>query len=541
MEQQNIKENTKTTEISDQKSKWELTSLLMALAGLVMFFFLVSGSITENRFGTHLVWSNDLSATPMWFSLIIVWLAAAIVIAAVVIFSFSYNGKLKLSEERLRALRIGSWALIGTSAFYIALSSITFAVFNTDFFSNTLNTTWTPITPVHWLGNTVHTVMTPAVQSVVIGWLTLITIFAVVIGTTAVAAFGVNISEKMYYTARNTTVALIAIGWLVFNINLMGFGAMGGDAGVLVNGVLGTNVDWTSLGKTVESLGNELNDLGYTIEDLQPLLDAVVALPLDEIGSGLTAWGAMEPKEAYQALQAFAKAHDIGGKLGDALIFPWAIAQAVFNPLWTNKLQPLVSTVGPILPALWTIIPGLEKLAPVLVTIANPITGVGSWVSQLYKPSIFQGVNGSFVAISIMILLVSSLVWIPALTVTEHFMLEDSRRSMTWKASMWTIIGISIIFFVLAWTVPYIDIWAGANDFNPVIDGLIGGKHNGLAPGLVGQAGEQGGICGALVYYSPLYHGTATWWIALSLVVITPLAAIAASVVTTLRGSKTEE
>ncbi|BDU67371.1 MAG: hypothetical protein TYPL_0240 [Candidatus Tyloplasma litorale] len=434
-----------------------LTISLLFLAGVLIFFFLVSGTLTDNRFGSHLVMSADLTASPMWYGLTMTYISFALIIIAIILFIFDQRGQLNISEDKLRVIRLGSLFLMGISAFFIALSSITFAVFNNDFFTNHVNNEWRSLVEINNLGNITSTTKW-ATQGVAIASLSIIFIVGIIATTIFFLFRKKEVSNKFYYSVRNGAVLLSALGWLVFNINLMAFGAMGGDAGILINGVLGTDFNW--------------NDLGSTLGDISA-------------------------EDFYT---------NVLRKVDDSLP-GWTISRKWFTEIWDTGSTSIIG------------IGDISIGFPLGAFIHNS----GDWVANLSKDSFLLGVNESFPASFIMLILLLGFVMVPAYIYIDYKNFDDNRISITYYAAVITLVTITIIFLSLAWIAPYIITWDG--DYNPLLDGLIAGDPAGIAPGLIGQAGTAGGINGAIIYFSPNYSGTICWWIALVVVILTPFVA----------------
>lgn len=465
------------------KSRHSLTILLMVVGGFLTFFFLVSGSITDNRFGTHLVFSADLTSSPMWYSLTIMYISIAIILGGFILFSLLYRGKIKLNEGQEKAIRIGSLYLVGSAAFFIALSSITFAVFNSNFYK-TLNFEWNSIAPVTKIWGGASQTTNYSTQGFVISLLSVVSIVTIMAATLFAVITKKEFSNRIYYTTRNGAILLIAVGWLVFNINLMAFGAMGGDAEVLLNGVLGTNINFDNVLNQVE--GIEIFNTWGNIED---------------------------PKEAYMALKDFL---DLNFEID---IPKYVIAGRYWDEFWTNGILD-IGILG-----IYIDLPGSIGFNDLILYIYFLSDSAPFWVHELNKPGFFQGVNESAAAIILFSILILSLFVIVGYMLFEYFILKDERNlSEFYDFSIYTIIITTAVYGILAWTSPYILTWGGPENYRPIIDGFIKGEPNGLAPGLIGQAGQYGGISGAIVYYSPLYHGTVLWWTGFIILLITPFA-----------------
>ncbi len=462
----------KKVDLNKFKSRNNLTIFSLFLAGFLIFWFFLSGSITDNRFGTHLVMAGDLTSVPMWYGLIIAYFSFGLIILSCVLFYLNFKDKLSLTSEQEKIIRIGSLFLIGSATFFIALSSMSFAVFNNSFFSSILEGKYVQRSFVPSWGSkfdltssevTYHLKDSVAfsLQGIIIASFSIVALIAIVATSVVFYVQKFRISDKMYISLRNSAIFLISFTWLIFNINLFAFGSMGGDAGILVNGVLGTDINW------------------------------------EEFGIEMAKFGEGDAQTFYETI------------LQPALGTPgWLLAKPFFEPFWkTGVLN----------------IPGVVDIN-LGVGLNEILVEVGFWLSILNKPSLLQGVNQSSSAILLMAILISLFFFTFTYVYLDYKFVKNNDTALLYYFSIYIIIIITALYGILAWTVPYII--TTSESFNPIVDGLINGEHNGLAPGLIGQAGQPGGINGAIVYFSPKYHGTFVWWLSFVLALLTPLMAL---------------
>ncbi len=223
-----------TTQTQKENKNYYKGSLVVILAGVAFIFLLALGTWTDNRFGTHLVLSSDLSTAGEqgWF----LWFVTAVGLGFI-IFGIASLTSLNINESQDKSLTIAGMLLMGSAAFALALSSITFAAFNWQYFDQQIK-------------NGTADAAYACIAIVVIAT-------AFVIGFIIITlANGVNMHEKKYLTLRNTTMALMFLGWLVFNICIQSFGSMGGDANVLVAGLTGNDELLSNVGTFVSDPSN---------------------------------------------------------------------------------------------------------------------------------------------------------------------------------------------------------------------------------------------------------------------------------------------
>ncbi|NQX83318.1 MAG: hypothetical protein HRS50_01205 [Mycoplasmataceae bacterium] len=446
------------------ESRHSLTLLLMMISGFLTFYFLVSGSMSDNRFGTHLVMSADLTSSPMWYVLTILYLSIGIVFAGLILFYFLYKGKLNFIKGQEKIIRISSLFIIGSATFFIALSSITFAVFNTDFFVNTIGP-WKSIMPVASIFGGTHAETHYAIQGVVIASLSIVSIVSIVGISLFFVIIKKDFSDRLYFSMRNGALLLIGIGWLIFLVNLNAFGAMGGDASILINGVLNTNIDFDNLGSKLSqwSLMDSGNVDSYK-DSFVFFIDDIINS--NSLPSGKVIWG-----------------------------IPFTGLHLWWGQLWTTGN----ATNGSFIPDV-----NIGQSLPGLIH-----NGGFAWISNLNKPSFIQGVNESMAAMGLFILLLLLSLLITPIYIYSDYKFINGKSSIVYNYSIYSIIGTTTIFVILSFIIPYID---NVEGYDPILDGLFGGNGNGVAPGPIAPSGEFGGILGAIVYFSPNYHGTVVWW-----------------------------
>ncbi len=451
--------NNQTITTENKISKISQGGIALIAGGLIFIFLLALGSWTDNRFGTHLVLSSDLSSSPEWFLITIAVIGSMVALAGIALAILKPLGVFNLDEKKERGLVIGSVLLIGTAAFILALSSISFAAFNWQYFSSELSSS-------NGISNQAQ------------AWMSL-TIIAVVL----VIAFIIlsmlnliNMEDKMYRTLRNSSVALVALGWFVFNLCINSFGAMGGDANVLVENLtenlIGVKISLVGLGEIL------------TNDQLASLAD-------------ITA------KDFYQTFLEDIIVNKIGvaGK--------WASAQLVFNSLWNKGTIPGVAT----LPF------ALGDLIHTIGNNAETLSQGGNYLQSFAKEGMIMGVNNSANSILIFTSLLGlGLIGIPVYGVLTYNS-EDKTSIMFW-GSIGVIIAAFALYFILLLT-PYM----AAVEEHGILESLLLGEFGGFAPGLIAQAGQPGGIHSAIVYFSPQYNGTTVWWIAEVITFIIPVVA----------------
>lgn len=456
-----LKQNEKMTRIFS--GRHSLTILLLVIAGFMVFWFMLSGSLSDNRFGTHIVMSSDLTSLPAWYGLSLFFISAGLTIGGFILFFLLYRELINLTESQEKVIRVGSLFMMGTASFYIALSSITFAAFNNEFFISAFSNrfVWDSLAPILTPFGNFKSETSYSLQGVVIASMSLIT-FAIIMSVTSFLFFSkTKVSNKFYYSGRNSAVLLIALGWLTFNINVVAFGSMGGDASILINAVLGTNIDFNTIGEKAQIL-NEFS-----------------------LMNSRASWKAIKPFLEFLSFLQFNALH------------------AAWSTIWNSG---------------WQSIPPLSDL---LYVISTNIILISPWLADMSKESFFQGVNESMASYILFGTFIIASLASPFYIVLTYFTFKDNKISIFYDWSIYTLLGVTVIYGILAWTIPYIS-FANIEDYNPIIDGFIHGEANGLAPGLIGQTGQPGGINGALVYFSPNYHGTITWWIGFGLVLIIP-------------------
>ncbi len=464
--------NNQTITTENKTSKISQGGIALIAGGLIFIFLLALGSWTDNRFGTHLVLSSDLSSSPDWFLYTIAVIGSVTAIAGIVLAILKPLGVFNLDEKKERGLVIGSVLLIGTAAFILALSSISFAAFNWQYFSSELSSS-------------------KGISNQAQAWMSL-TIIAVVL----VIAFIIlsmlnliNMEDKMYRTLRNSSVALVALGWLVFNLCINSFGSMGGDAEVLVQGLAGISLS---------NIGSVLNE---KLPELQTL--STIGEQLDYISS-------FTGNELYTIITG----NDAPGKFD-------VVAKNVIK-VWDDGTGAGMMAIAAVSPALKNLISNQGGLANLLHTISLPLEVVGhlpTYLQSFAKDGMIMGVNNSANSILIFTSLLGlGLIGIPVYGVLTYNS-EDKTSIMFW-GSIGVIIAAFVLYFILLLT-PYM----AAVEEHGILESLLLGEFGGFAPGLIAQAGQQGGIHSAIVYFSPQYNGTTVWWIAEVITFIIPVVA----------------
>ncbi len=457
----NKTENTNINTVENKESRFSWGAFAAIAAGLIYIYLIAMGSWTDNRFGTHLVLSTDLSSAGEqgWFLIFVAIIGSIVAIAGIVTLVLNYLGVIKLNESQDNSLKIGSTLLIGSAAFILALSSISFAAFNSQYFESegiiekgTSNQAWA------WISLTIIT------TALIIG----LTIGSMITNI-------ISIEDKLYRTLRNSSIALVALGWFVFNLCINSFGAMGGDANVLVAGLTGNDQLLTHLGTA------------FTDADLSGLSSTVAS---------------MDAKTFYQTFLEDIVVAQIG------LPGKWATAQAVFAPFYNKGTGPLVSQLG----ALGQLVASQGGLQNLLVNLGPAINELGPLITALGagKEGMIMGVNNAFNSYLIFtLLLLTGLVGIPAYGVLTHG--KEEKTSIMFWGSITLIIAMYVLYFFLTLT-PYMVNSKGYE--SSILGGLLLGDYGpSIAPGLIALPGNDGGINSAIVYFSPQYNGTTIWWL----------------------------
>lgn len=472
-------ETQKTNTTNKNSIPWG--AIMLIIAGLVVIFLLALGSWTDNRFGTHMVLDIDLTSGPIWYLCLIATVGSLISITGIILIVLNAIGVYELDSTKDRTLMIGSFLLMGTSAFVLALSSISFAAFNWQFFDSQFEH-GTAIAAQAMMGLTIVFITASLAY----------TVFGMVVP--------LNQADKMYYGMRNTSIGLIALGWFVFNVCINSFGAMGGDANVLVDGLFGKT-------DVLLNLGNTLNAMD---------------------GSTLAEWATMTGKNSKDAFVYMIDNTPIGliinNKIpgtGESL---WILGGTVQLPKWWNDI--------------WTIgIAESPKLSP-LPNVSLPFSlqqiiesASTSGIAQLIakevvelstgKEGMIMGVNNSVNSFMIfMSLLLAGFVGLP-LYAKLTYKTQGEKPSIMFWGSIIVIISMTVIYLFMLLT-PYMVSSEGAPGLlGMLLDGQIG---NSLAPGLVAFPGHDGGIHSAIVYFSDEYNGTPLWWIVEGITFVVPVA-----------------
>ncbi len=453
---------TTNQKITTENKKLMMGALALVIAGLAFIFLIPLGSLTDNRFGTHLVLSSDLSTAGEqgWFTVLTMVTGLAFVGAGIKLAVFNNLNIININENQDRTFKMGATLLVGSAAFILALSSISFAAFNSQYFESqikngTSDQAWA------WIA------------------LTWISVAAVIIFI-ALGYFGIIRLEKnnVYLTLRNSSVALVALGWFVFNLCINSFGAMGGDAAVLAENLWGIS----------------LTQLGVNVSQIESI-DS-----LAQLGE-------------YTGLDIY---HLVTGETGE----PGKV-DIVWNnviKLWDEGKGPAIAILDGIVPGFGTLIQNEGGLANLFTDLAFTLPDtLGVYLQTFSKSGPIMGVNNSMNSLLIFIsLLGTGVIGIPLYGVLVGSNYDENKTSVMYVGSIVLIVVMSLIYLFLALT-PYMAETIPYNYDKPlmeVINSLLLGKYGGFCPGLIAQAGNPGGIHSALVYFSPQYDGTITWWIA---------------------------
>ena len=465
------KEQDKVEEKVNKKfrSNSSLTLMLMMIAGFLTFWLLVAGSLTENRFGTHILFNSDMKSSPLWYSLSISYISILFMIGSMVLLSLDLRGKLKLNSSQEKIIRISSFLVIGISGFMIGISAISFAAFQTEFFKSQL---FHP----HMFGK-----LAVADQGLAIGSLSIILIVGVMAIMTFLLFAKVEFNDKLYFTFRNVSIASVAAGWFIFNMNINAFGAMGGDLNTIVKGLSDGKFDLSSVD-------------GHT----------------------WLGWSQMTAKNFYKdVLKPFID----DGEFLDIKLPIYSLVSKWFDPIWNGGHVPgLVSK--------WKSfdIPEGHGLQNVLYNTSFVVSG-------LDKPSLLFGTNNSIQAILLFATTMGLIVALPTYGIISYYKVEDNSKSITYDFSVFVIFAVTALYGVLAWITPYIPFGDNGDNYTmSIIDALYNGKYNAIAPGLIAPPGMHGGISSAVVYYFPFYKGTIVWWMSFGLMFIIPVVGLINSI-----------
>ncbi len=448
---------TQTQTDSNMNNTNYLGSTMLILGGVVVFFLLVLGSLTDNRFGTHMVLNSDLSSGPAWYLILISLISMAVVAAGVTLIILDKVNVFKINDSRDRALTTGSLFLMGSAAFVLALSSISFAAFNWQFFESQIQ---------NGTADAAIAMMSLSIIGIVasLGYI----VFGLIVP--------VNQNEKLYLTLRNTSVAFVALGWFVFNVCINSFGSMGGDAAVLVDGLLGKDDVLANIGSILQN--NEISGLDIyhfvTGEEGEPDKGNLVWNNI------IAAWDGKTPSPVWGALNL------IHEGLGDFIKDEGGIGAILSNSQLTTDLVEL----------------GSGKEGPIM------------------------GVNNSMNSMMIFSLLITAtFIGLPVYAGLTYSGTSKDKPSIMYISSIIIIIAMSVIYLFLLLT-PYMVSYDPATQHVGILGLLFTGNYDpSIAPGLIALPGEPGGIHSAIVYFSDEYNGTIVWWIAETLTFIAPVAA----------------
>ncbi len=446
---------TQTTNSSNKTNAISYGSIVFAISGLVLIFLLVLGTWTDNRFGTHMVLNTDLTSGPNWFLCLVATIGVLVTIAGLVFLTLDALGIFKLDENKNRTLKIGAYLLMGSAAFAMALSSISFAAFNWQFFKSQID---------NGISDTAIAMIAIAIIGITIS------LSYVVFGF----FYELNTDDKLYLTLRNSSVGLIALGWLITNVCINSFGSMGGDANVLVNGLTDGKISLTAL-------GTEMTNANATgLEIFQKVT------------------GKNKPGVADVIWKYFIAIWD--GTLSKLQI---TAINGILSSLNINFDAKLLNEAG--------------GLIHILNYIGNDIVELGSG-----KEGMLMGVNNSFNAYMIFTLLVlGGTVGLPLYGYLTYNSASNDRPSIMYWGSIITIAAVFALYLFLALT-PYMV--KGEPEAGLIGMLLTGNYDPSIAPGLIALPGHDGGIHSAIVYFADEYNGTLVWWISEVLIIAIPIA-----------------
>ncbi len=451
--------------ISEKKytinKKW--TFFIIALSAFLMMFFLILGSLSNNRFGTHLVFNGDLLNSPLWFILSIIVISLITIIGFLKVYDLSRKNRMHYSEDTDKIFKISSFLLIGTSIWFIALSAFSFAAFNWQFFDSQIHDGLK-------YGN-----LPIALQGMVIG-ISVIVVLGIILLLTYIGIFSkFNMSDRLYYTMRNSIFAFIALSWFGFVLSTVAFGAMGGDANVLLSGLTHGNINLEEIGKKLETV-----------------------LPtFDSLSDQLAYLGSLGGEQIYQFVT------------GGTTPGPSEVGWKQFIQLWDYGTGLGWSAINQIKPGLAALISNNSGIGGLLISLSNITQGIvdyGGGISEILisfaKPGIIFGVNNSLNAYLLFTSMFLILIGIVIYSILSYLKYEKNIDSMTYNISIYSIIGITFLFAFMSWITPYIP---GVFENGTIFD-------SSLLPGLIAGPGEPGGISSAFVYFLPGYFGTVGWW-----------------------------
>ena len=466
--------------IKKQEIKYELpsnrsisTSLAIIFAGFAIFFLLISGSLTDNRFGTHLVFDPNLTSSPQWFINIVSALSISFIIVGFITLIMSKISRGNLwKPEQQRVIRAGTIFTIAIAAVVAGLSSTIFAAFNNDFFFG----------PKIDIGG-----VNIPVQSFTIASLALGGIFLTLLITGIFAIREKGIKRKTYTSVRNSGLIVAAAGWAIFIINLMAFGSLGGDANVLVTGLFASHGKDVDLATWASENPNTLSDAIHKITSKEfadfwtPIIVNILPKPIPN-------------RIIHKQLVALWE-----GNRGLSITI-WKILNKI-----SDNLGDTIWGAG-----------GLQAL------FISKFSSLVAWLSILDKPSMLEGVNQSFNAYMILTLLIAFVAIGPIYGVIDYRNSNSDGNTICYRIAMYILISTTLVFLFMSLVIPYIPGGeADLENYSP-LNALISGKGAGIAPGLIAPSSMEGGIHTALVYFSPNYHGTITWYIFLGVVIAIP-------------------
>ncbi len=415
---------------SGYKINKKITLLLVLASTFFIQFFLIFGSLTENRFGTHLVFNGDLISSPLWFILSVFTISVLFLILYLFYIELNRRKIVSYTETSDKAFRIGSLFLIGFSIWFLALSSFSFAAKNSQFFESQLT------------DGLVYNGISISMQSLIIGIFAIIVLGLILFGTKIVAFFKKEFSNKSYKLLKVTSVAFIVISFFQFNLSLIAFGTFGGDSGVLVTNLAGIEDPDTIYGVISNAPGA-----------------AVWLIVGDQITH---LFGTIFGQDVINGLE-YVRTGLMGNAEGEEAL------RLIMIDLWNDGQSSFLSN-------------GVE----VTKTLSEPLK---IWVADLAagtKDGIY-GVNNSMNAILLnwsMYLIVIGLVLY--YIVSTIFWKEENynKSSSVMNVSLYTLVLLVILFGLLSWVSPYI---TGTFEYSTILPGLIAapGHAGGIASAFV--------------------------------------------------------
>ncbi len=413
---------------SGYKINKKLTSFLVLGSAILIQFFLIYGSLTENRFGTHLVFNGDLISSPLWFMLSILVISISFIVLYLVYLGMSQWGVITYKESADKSFKIGSLFLIGFAIWFLALSSFSFAAWNYQFFESQIN------------DGLKYNGISISLQSLIIGIFAIIVLGLILISTKFVAYFNKNFSNKSYKILRNFSFMLIAISFFQFNLSLIAFGTFGGDSGTLITGLLGI--------ENPEGIYNKISGLqGRTVW-------LIIGEQVTELAK--TIFG-------ESTIAGLSHVHGVGTVSGDEAL------RLIMIELWDDGISTFTSNGVEVVK---------ELSDPLRITVAELAVGT--------KEGLY-GVNNSLSAVmlywSMYIALIGLVIYLMVSIIKTN---EDSSnwKSLIVNVSIFTIILLLILFGFMSWISPYLP---GDYEYSTILPGLIAapGEHGGISSAFV--------------------------------------------------------